>query len=222
MQAQTLNILKPYRAIFWDLDGTLIRNEILWWRATWAVLLGHNIYLSFLDYKSFYAYFGIDPVTHPTKSLLLSSRRARTHKMRLKLFQNMLISDSFERPGIKLAIQKLHNMKFFQGIVTGSKLQHVNLLTSKFRFLDSLPVLSTYESTSFHKPHPAPYTHALQQLNIDPSECLAIEDSLPGVLSAHAAGIACWLLRSQMTCSESTKLADVVLDSPLTLATLLS
>lgn len=39
------------------------------------------------------------------------------------------------------------------------------------------------------KPHPEPYLHAARALDVTPGECLAIEDSPPGVTSATAARV---------------------------------
>ena len=51
----------------------------------------------------------------------------------------------------------------------------------RFSAEDSLP-------TPTSKPDPAVYLFAATQLGVDPRDCLAIEDSLPGVQSAVAAG----------------------------------
>ncbi|MGZ6013840.1 MAG: HAD family hydrolase [Caulobacteraceae bacterium] len=39
------------------------------------------------------------------------------------------------------------------------------------------------------KPHPEPYLNAARALGLDPTACLALEDSHSGVRSAHAAGM---------------------------------
>ncbi len=39
------------------------------------------------------------------------------------------------------------------------------------------------------KPHPEPYLNAARALGLDPTLCLALEDSHSGVRSAHAAGM---------------------------------
>jgi beta-phosphoglucomutase-like phosphatase (HAD superfamily) len=51
----------------------------------------------------------------------------------------------------------------------------------RFSAEDSLP-------TPTSKPDPAVYLHACRELGIDPAQGLAVEDSLPGVRSAVAAG----------------------------------
>jgi mannitol-1-/sugar-/sorbitol-6-/2-deoxyglucose-6-phosphatase len=39
------------------------------------------------------------------------------------------------------------------------------------------------------KPHPAVYLNTARQLGVAPARCVAFEDSVPGVQSAHAAGM---------------------------------
>ena len=46
----------------------------------------------------------------------------------------------------------------------------------------------TGDEVSHGKPHPEPYLTAAARLGVDPSDCLALEDSPTGVTSAAAAG----------------------------------
>src|SRR5690606_10585539 len=48
--------------------------------------------------------------------------------------------------------------------------------------------LVTGDTVSRGKPHPEPYLRAAGALGLDPSDCLAIEDSDTGATSAAAAG----------------------------------
>ena len=47
----------------------------------------------------------------------------------------------------------------------------------------------TNEDCAEGKPHPEPYLNAARALGLDPTDCLALEDSYSGVRSAHAAGM---------------------------------
>jgi beta-phosphoglucomutase-like phosphatase (HAD superfamily) len=40
------------------------------------------------------------------------------------------------------------------------------------------------------KPDPLPYLETLRRLDLAPENAFAVEDALPGVISAHAAGLA--------------------------------
>src|SRR5699024_289225 len=49
-------------------------------------------------------------------------------------------------------------------------------------------VVVTGDAVDQGKPHPEPYLRAAASLGVPPSACVAIEDSLPGLASATAAG----------------------------------
>lgn len=49
------------------------------------------------------------------------------------------------------------------------------------------------------KPSPEIYLLAARRLDVDPTRSLAIEDAPAGILSARAAGMACWAVRTEYT-----------------------
>jgi beta-phosphoglucomutase-like phosphatase (HAD superfamily) len=55
---------------------------------------------------------------------------------------------------------------------------------------DAFDVVVAGDDVEHSKPHPAAYLRAAQLLGVDPGDCVAIEDSPPGVGSAVAAGAA--------------------------------
>jgi HAD superfamily hydrolase (TIGR01509 family) len=67
------------------------------------------------------------------------------------------------------------------GCFTATELDELIPPVRRYSAEDSLP-------TPTSKPHPAVYLHACADLGIEPEEGLAVEDSVPGVRSAVAAG----------------------------------
>jgi HAD superfamily hydrolase (TIGR01509 family) len=63
-----------------------------------------------------------------------------------------------------------------------SHLQHAGLL-------DHFVIIVGGDDVANGKPHPEPYLTAAARLGLAPQDCLALEDSHNGVLSAHAAGV---------------------------------
>jgi beta-phosphoglucomutase-like phosphatase (HAD superfamily) len=55
---------------------------------------------------------------------------------------------------------------------------------------DAFDVVVAGDDVAHSKPHPAAYLRATELLGVDPANCVAIEDSPPGVASAVAAGAA--------------------------------
>ncbi|HEX6866908.1 MAG TPA: HAD-IA family hydrolase, partial [Caulobacteraceae bacterium] len=54
------------------------------------------------------------------------------------------------------------------------------------------PHVYSADAVAHGKPHPDIFLHAAQGLGVDPGGCIAIEDSVNGVLSARAAGMQVW------------------------------
>lgn len=67
------------------------------------------------------------------------------------------------------------------GCFTATELDQLIPPDRRFSAEDSLP-------TPTSKPDPAVYLHACQQMGVDPERALAVEDSVPGALSAINAG----------------------------------
>lgn len=65
------------------------------------------------------------------------------------------------------------------------------------------------DSVTAGKPSPEPYQKAAEALGLQPSECIAVEDSANGIRSAHAAGVKCVYIKDIADISEEAKaLAD--------------
>ncbi len=80
---------------------------------------------------------------------------------------------------------------FRMTIATGAPRENLDFYLSHLgiaRWFD--PALIVYDDGSYPgKPEPDIYRLAMQRLGASPEACIVFEDSLPGVMSAHAAGI---------------------------------
>src|SRR5262249_1583782 len=88
------------------------------------------------------------------------------------------------------------------------------LATSRLR-LANLPipaVLVTADKVSNGKPHPEPYLKGASMLNVDPKQCLGIEDALAGIAAAHAGGMKVIALTSTYPAYQLAR-ADAVIGS---------
>lgn len=77
-------------------------------------------------------------------------------------------------------------------------------------------VVCSAEKEQFGKPHPGVYLTAASKLGIEPVKCVAIEDSLNGVIAAKAARMRCIAVPEVgMNAGKRNKFsfADAVLDS---------
>ena len=85
------------------------------------------------------------------------------------------IIDFFNKKGIKL------------GLCSSSPIKLINTFVNKFGLNDKFLAINSAENEEYGKPHPAAYLTTANNLKINPTNCLAFEDSLYGLVAAKAA-----------------------------------
>jgi HAD superfamily hydrolase (TIGR01509 family) len=88
-------------------------------------------------------------------------------------------------------LDDLRDHQFKLAIASSSPLRVINFVLDMFSLHEYFPTVVSGECTDNGKPHPAIYLHTADRLEVEPSECVAIEDSINGLRSAKAAGMYC-------------------------------
>ena len=187
-----------YKAIIFDMDGTIVATEQMWQAATRQILdkyIDHlspekkqeiNAYLKGLalyescKYLSLYALTPIDP--------------AQILEEKIKLAH-----DLYTQIGVKFIpyFQEFHTNAIQKGLKTAIATNAVTDTVNQT--LEFLPLQDYFAEHIYNidmvnkvcKPDPAIFLHAAQQINIDPKDCIVIEDSAHGIKAAKAAGMYC-------------------------------
>ncbi|KAF6602372.1 HAD-IA family hydrolase, partial [Bacillus sp. EKM417B] len=64
---------------------------------------------------------------------------------------------------------------------------------------DEFEVIQTADDVEEVKPNPELYLKAAEHLGVEPSECLAFEDSVNGSIAAKRAGMKCVIVPNKVT-----------------------
>ena len=174
-------------AVLWDLDGTLIDTEPLWKQAEHALVAEHGGTWTDADAL---AIVGSD---------LLDAARYIRHvggvdlepvELVDRLIDGVLAGVGDEprwRPGAIELLGELTEASVPCALVTMSWQRIVDRVAE---LLPGMPfdALVAGDQVRNGKPHPEPYLAAAAALGVDPSDCVAIEDSPTGAASANAAG----------------------------------
>lgn len=94
-------------------------------------------------------------------------------------------------PGVEevLIMAREHSLKI--GLATSSPARLIEAVLSALNLKEWFEVTRSAESLRYGKPHPEIYLITAEALGIAPEKCIAIEDSLNGVISAKAARMKC-------------------------------
>mmetsp|Transcript_16836 Transcript_16836/g.32858 ORF Transcript_16836/g.32858 Transcript_16836/m.32858 type:complete len:213 (-) Transcript_16836:68-706(-) len=103
----------------------------------------------------------------------------------------MLAKGAVAKPGLKEAIAFVQRKKLKMAVATSSATILIDAALGYLELKHHFSVFCSAEKEEYGKPHPAVYISAAKALGVDPTRCLAFEDSLNGVLAAKAARMKC-------------------------------
>lgn len=173
-------------AVLWDMDGTLVDTEPYWMTAesdlvasfggTWTAEDGLTLVGSGLWHSA---------TVLQGRGVALDQEAIIDH-LTARVLDQARNSIPW-RPGAKELLLELHNAGIPMALVTMSMRPLAEHIANDFDH----PVFATIVSggdVDHAKPHPQPYLKAATILGVDPGDCVAIEDSEPGLASATTSG----------------------------------
>ena len=92
------------------------------------------------------------------------------------------------KPGIVELLDYLEDHGIRKAITTSSPIQRVEKYLKPLGLLDRFDRICSGHQVPKGKPEPDIYLYGAACLELEPGECLALEDSYTGILSAHRAG----------------------------------
>jgi sugar-phosphatase len=127
-----------------------------------------------------------------------------------------VVTDGVLLPGAIEAIDWCRGHGMAVALATGSTWAVLDAVARHFDLGRHLDALVSAEDVQFGKPHPAVFLTAAAAINVEPTACLAFEDSLNGLIAAKAASMrAVAVPRGGSVGDPRMVLADVTLDSLL-------
>lgn len=204
-----------YKAIIFDVDGTILDTESAILKSFQKTLLDHTGVSYVLTDLTFC--LGI-PGKESLKKLYID-QIDEVHKNwseNVLLFSNEV--NVFE--GLKEVLEKISIHKI-TGVVTSKTNQELRNEYDSFELKHHLPIEICADDTEYHKPHPHPLRAFLDKAGIQPNEAIYIGDSIYDMQCAKACGVhfgvSLWGAKS----AEKFKEAEYVFEKPEDLLSLI-
>jgi HAD superfamily hydrolase (TIGR01509 family) len=185
-------------AILFDFNGVIVDDEPQHCDALIATLgeYGYALdrdtyyreYLGFDDRECFRFSFGRMGRAADEPALLEAIERKNAHYERAVRASMRLV------PGATEFIEDAALDGFQLAIVSGALRREIELVLDLAGLRPHFSEIVAAEDVSACKPDPQGYNRARTRLALAPARCMVIEDSLPGLAAARAAGLRCAML----------------------------
>lgn len=180
---------KPIRGVLFDMDGLILDTERLytrfWQEAARALgypmtreqALGMRSLNRDTAKEKMESFFGPD------------TPYAAIRALRIRLMDEYIAENGVEaKPGIRELLDALDAHGIPAAVTTSSSLERVNVNLSKLNLLHRFARICQGSDVPTCKPEPEIYLYGAASLGLPPENCIALEDSPAGILSAYRAG----------------------------------
>ena len=189
MAFMTYKAGKPVKGVLFDMDGIVLDTEKLYARfwqeaavalgypMTWQQALGMRSLSRVAGQAKLESYFG--------KGISILEVREK----RIELMERYIDEHGVDvKQGIYELLDYLDAQGIPKAITTSSPMERVRKYLTPLGLLDRFDKICTGYDVPKGKPEPDIYLYGAASLGLAPEDCLAIEDSPAGVLSAYRAG----------------------------------
>lgn len=219
--------MQQLKAIFFDMDGTIIDTEKdghrvafneafarLGINAEWDVAKYHQLLQIAGGKERMKFYFqGEGKEFFPTGKSI-DEFVQQLHLLKTEIFVSLIESGKLPlRPGIKRIMKEAREKGILIGICTTSNEKAVKSIVNSLLADIKIDLILAGDIVTNKKPDPEIYLLALQKTGLSGKEVLVVEDSENGLIAGKAAGIKVLVTVNEYTKNENMTGADAVLTS---------
>ena len=204
------------RGVLWDMDGVLVDTVEYHFQA-WAEVLDR--YGKHLSREEFAPAIGKN--NDETLRKLLSSWESIERHEDLFMEKELAFRKSIRGrarllPGVAKWLSRLQDMGIRQAIASSAPMGNIDVILEELQITDYFLAINSGDGLP-SKPHPAVFLEAARSIEVEPRNCVVIEDSRVGVKAAKRAEMRCIAVTTSYP-AEDLDEADIVVGSLDTLS----
>ena len=196
------------------MDGVIIDSEPLWEKSE-SIMLKQKGFAGNESYRKEYRkkIMGLnqkDSVKLLKETFGLDESPEEILCTRLKILLELYEKELRLSDGIPELLKVLRGEKNIEtALASGSPMKVIEFVLKKFSLSDVFSIKVSGDCVEEGKPSPDIYLETARRLGVSPEECVAIEDSINGIVSAKEAGMRCIAVPDPRITPEDYPKADI-------------
>ena len=196
------------------MDGVIIDSEPLWEKSE-SMMLRQKGFGGNENYRKEYRkkIMGLnqkDSVELLKETFGLDESPEEILRTRLEILLELYEKELELVDGVPEILQVLSGERHIKtALASGSPMKVIDFVLRKFSLSDTFRIKVSGDCVENGKPHPDIYLETARRLGVSPEDCVAIEDSINGIVSAKDAGMRCIAVPDPRIDSEDYPRADI-------------
>jgi sugar-phosphatase len=176
------------KAVIYDMDGVLIDSEPLWIESEMEILKSLGIPLTREMCMNHMGLRTQEVVEYwYDKNPWHGKDTKEVTEMILDRVTELIVEKGNALEGVESSLDYFTSLNLKIALASSSAMALIETVLNKLQIRDRFEVIRSAENLDYGKPHPEIFIGTAKDLGIKPVDCLVIEDSFNGVLSAKAA-----------------------------------
>lgn len=188
---------KKIKAVLFDLDGVLVDMPDGHFEALNKALklFGANI-----NNREHYDFFNGLPTTKKIEELVKQGRLPEglkdfINKIKQKYTKEIIPKYCPPNYSKLLLLKELKSNGFKLGCCSNSTKETLHIMLKSANLFDFFDIIIGNDEVKYPKPDPEMYIKAMSMLNLNPKECIIVEDSPHGITSAQKSGANVYIVK---------------------------
>lgn len=195
------------KAVVFDMDGLMIDSEKIYWEVGRQIAREHGKEVSDQTLGRMMGRSPLESMVLFCQEVGLSDPPGKVYELREQRVFECLQKGVDPMPGLPEVLVDLkrdHKL----GIATSASMRFVEVILRHLQLAGVFDAVQTSDDIHRGKPDPEIYQRAMGRLDVQPADCVVLEDSSNGALAAKRAGAYVIAVPSQYTREQDFSFAD--------------
>lgn len=208
--------MSKIKAVIYDVDGTMVNSEPLHVAAWDQALREYGFELLNLSESFRETMAGKKPIViaqEMVEELTLPTVTENFLALKSSFFLEKAREHLEGMPGVVESVHRFKDAGYKLAIGTSLDKDYLDLILNRLNLAGLFDAIVTGDQIKNGKPHPETYVTVFERLELEPTECVVLEDAQTGIQSAKAAGALCIAIINNDAVTQRTEEADIVVSS---------